>query len=140
MPEAQVIGIEGDPDVELRSRCEHGLGHRLSEPEVQQRLDHELAIIADLGFAGYFLTVAEVVRLIKTMGVRVAARGSAVSSLVVHALGISPIDPMSYGSFSSASSLDGAPHFLTSTSMWNLPAGMRFTVPYWSVSAPTGWC
>lgn len=97
MPEAQVIGIEGDPDVELRSRCEHGLGHRLSEPEVQQRLDHELAIIADLGFAGYFLTVAEVVRLIKTMGVRVAARGSAVSSLVVHALGISPIDPMSYG-------------------------------------------
>lgn len=97
IPEASVIGIDGDADEELRHRCQEGLGARLTEPAVRQRLDHELSIIADLGFAGYFLTVSEVARLIRSLGVRCAARGSGVSSLVVHALGISPIDPLAHG-------------------------------------------
>ncbi|MBE1513698.1 DNA polymerase III subunit alpha [Nesterenkonia halotolerans] len=125
VPEATVIGIEGDPDEELRARCEAGLAEMLAAEEqtsadqgsgadsrsgtaqentareragtARARLEHELSIIADLGFAPYFLTVAEVARLIREMGVRAAARGSAVSSLVVHALGISPIDPLQHG-------------------------------------------
>jgi error-prone DNA polymerase len=97
IPEAHVIGIEGSADEELRFRCEQGLGHRLEEPQARERLEHELAIIGELGFSSYFLTVAEVVRLIQELGVRSAARGSGVSSLVVHALGISPIDPMKHG-------------------------------------------
>lgn len=97
IPEASVIGIQGSAAAELRLRCEQGLGQRLEEPEVHRRLEHELAIIDDLGFAGYFLTVAEVADLIRGLGVRCAARGSGVSSLVVHALGISPIDPLAHG-------------------------------------------
>lgn len=97
IPEASVIGIEGDAQEELRHRCEEGLGDRLQHSEVRKRLDDELEVIAELGFAGYFLTVAEVVSLIRQVGSRCAARGSAVSSLVVHALGISPIDPLAHG-------------------------------------------
>ncbi|WP_274617592.1 DNA polymerase III subunit alpha [Nesterenkonia sp. AY15] len=110
VPETSVIGIEGDPDEELRARCEAGLAEMLAQESAAEasadqrsagvaraRLEHELSIIADLGFAPYFLTVAEVARLIREMGVRAAARGSAVSSLVVHALGISPIDPLQHG-------------------------------------------
>ena len=79
----------------LRGRCEAALarwhpGSRVAE----DRLRHELQIIADLGFAGYFLTVAEVVDLIREMDVRVAARGSGAGSLVNQLLGISGVDPI----------------------------------------------
>ncbi len=97
VPEASVIGIAGDPLEELRRRCHRGLGERLRNDEVRTRLEYELQVIADLGFASYFLTVAEVMRLIRELGVRAAARGSGVSSLVVHAMGISPIDPLAHG-------------------------------------------
>ena len=62
-----------------------------------QRLTDELQIISDLGMAGYFLTVAEVVDLIRAMGVRVAARGSGAGSFVNHLLGISGVDPLRHG-------------------------------------------
>ncbi|HIX00807.1 MAG TPA: DNA polymerase III subunit alpha [Candidatus Nesterenkonia stercoripullorum] len=97
VPEASVIGIAGDPMEELRQRCHRGLGERLDREDVRARLNHELQVIEQLGFASYFLTVAEVMRLIRELGVRAAARGSGVSSLVVHALGISPIDPLAHG-------------------------------------------
>lgn len=97
VPEASVIGIAGDPMEELRQRCHRGLGERLHRDDVRARLDHELQVIDQLGFSSYFLTVAEVMRLIRELGVRAAARGSGVSSLVVHALGISPIDPLAHG-------------------------------------------
>ncbi len=82
----------------LRSRCEaelnrRGWGHRRAAGD---RLEAELATIADLGFAGYFLTVAEVVDLIREMGVRAAARGSGAGSLVNHLLGISGVDPLKH--------------------------------------------
>ena len=53
--------------------------------------------ISMLGFATYFLTVAEVVDLTRAHGIRVAARGSGAGSLVNHLLGISGIDPMGHG-------------------------------------------
>ena len=64
---------------------------------MQERLEHELAIIEHLGFASYFLTVAEVSDMIGQMGVRRAARGSGVSSLVNHLLGVSQPDPLEHG-------------------------------------------
>mgnify|MGYP003346057511 CR=1 FL=1 len=57
----------------------------------------DLRVIDHLQFAGYFLTVAEVVALIKENGVRVAARGSGAGSLVNHLLGISGVDPIRHG-------------------------------------------
>lgn len=63
----------------------------------QQRLQHELDIIKHLGFAGYFLTVACIVDLVKERGIRVSARGSGAGSLVNHILGISAVDPLQHG-------------------------------------------
>ncbi len=90
-------------DAVLRQRCAAGLhtrgygGTDTDSVAAQQRLADELDTIASMGFAGYFLTVAEVVDLIRSMGVRVAARGSGAGSLVNHALGISGVDPMRHG-------------------------------------------
>ncbi|MDY6054790.1 DNA polymerase III subunit alpha [Micrococcus sp.] len=111
VPEASVVGIDGDPDAVLRRRTLEGLIARYphlhgsggrpaagrAARELHDRAEHELRIIGRLGFAGYFLTVAAVVDLIEGMGIRVAARGSGASSLVNHALRISPVDPMANG-------------------------------------------
>ncbi|HEY4614678.1 MAG TPA: DNA polymerase III subunit alpha [Citricoccus sp.] len=107
VPEASVIGIDGDPVTVLRQRALAGAGARFPElygggrfsssragRELEDRLEHELGIITRLGFASYFLTVAEVVRMIERMGVRVSARGSGASSLVNHLLRISNVDPI----------------------------------------------
>ena len=86
-------------DVLLRQRCNDGLARlQLSPhtPAVADRLRAELDVIADLGFAAYFLTVAEVVNLIKSMQVRVAARGSGAGSFVTYLLGISAVDPLAH--------------------------------------------
>ncbi|MEU0178497.1 DNA polymerase III subunit alpha [Streptomyces massasporeus] len=65
-------------------------------PEYWERMHHELDIIAHHGFASYFLTVSQVVEDVRTMGVRVAARGSGAGSLVNHLLGIAHADPIEY--------------------------------------------
>ncbi|MEV7604483.1 DNA polymerase III subunit alpha [Paenarthrobacter sp. NPDC089322] len=100
VPEASIIGIDQDPMMELTQRCEAGIIRRFpgingkAEQRVRSRLEHELGIIARLGFASYFLTVAEVSRMIIDMGVRVAARGSGASSLVNYLIDISQVDPI----------------------------------------------
>ena len=85
----------------LRRRCEEQIPLRYSGARLRQeattRLGQELDTILKLGFQGYFLTVTEVVDLIRKMGVRVAARGSGAGSIVNHLLGISGVDPLSQG-------------------------------------------
>ncbi|UVJ37905.1 DNA polymerase III subunit alpha [Arthrobacter sp. CJ23] len=102
VPEASVIGIEGDPLRELSQRCDAGITRRFpgisgqAKERMRSRLEHELTIIGDLGFASYFLTVAEVSKMITGMGVRSAARGSGASSLVNYLTGISQVDPLQH--------------------------------------------
>ncbi len=87
-------------DAVLRERCAAGLGRRYGgtpSAEVLTRLDDELAVVGQLGYATYFLTVADVVDLIRSMDVRVAARGSGAGSLVNYLLGISGVEPLAYG-------------------------------------------
>ena len=94
-PDAAAAGVSAD--AVLRQRCEDGLAHRRvdgSRRAARERLDTELDVIAGLGYATYFLTVGEVCDLIRSMGVRVAARGSGAGSLVNYALGVSGVDPM----------------------------------------------
>ncbi|WP_040336713.1 DNA polymerase III subunit alpha [Candidatus Blastococcus massiliensis] len=83
----------------LRARCEAGLGRRgmAFTERVRSRLEEELAVIDSLGYPSYFLTVADVVDLIKSLRVRAAARGSGAGSLVTYLLGISDVDPLRYG-------------------------------------------
>jgi error-prone DNA polymerase len=102
VPEASVIGIDQDPHVELLQRCEAGIGRRFpgisgtAEKEMRSRLEHELGIILNLGFSSYFLTVAEVSRMILDMGVRAAARGSGASSLVNYLIDVSQVNPLQH--------------------------------------------
>ena len=61
-------------------------------PEVEDRLNLELSMIQRMGYAAYFLTVADIVQDIKAMGIRCACRGSAAGSLVCYLTGISDVD------------------------------------------------
>ncbi|MGH2555075.1 MAG: DNA polymerase III subunit alpha [Actinomycetota bacterium] len=83
----------------LAERCWRGMADRGMEPtrEVRDRLNHELALIQTMGYAAYFLTVADIVDDIRAMGIRVACRGSATGSLVCHLIRISEVDPVRHG-------------------------------------------
>lgn len=99
-PEPELVGAtpRSAPRV-LRSRCAAAMVLRGLEkrPDVWRRLDDELTIINQLGYASYFLTVAQVVDDVKAMGIRVAARGSGAGSLVNHLLGIAAANPVEHG-------------------------------------------
>ncbi|AHE97708.1 error-prone DNA polymerase [Thioalkalivibrio paradoxus] len=80
----------------LRRLVEQGCLERWPEgtPEkVQAQLEHELAIIADLGYEPYFLTVHDIVRFARERGILCQGRGSAANSAVCYALGITAVDP-----------------------------------------------
>jgi error-prone DNA polymerase len=92
------VPVGREPAGYLRERCVAGIGRRGVTPsrEVDDRLDDELRVIETLGYPTYFLTVADVVGIIKGMGIRCAARGSGAGSLVNYLLGISDVDPIRY--------------------------------------------
>lgn len=101
MPEARVIGIDGDPMVELWARGRAGIddlyaGSPLRE-RAHQQLEHEMKIVEQLRFPTYFLTVAKVADIIRDMGVRMQARGSGVGSVLNYALRTSYVEPISNG-------------------------------------------
>lgn len=65
--------------------------------QYEARLEEELGIIKKMGFAGYFLIVADFIEHAKADGVAVGpGRGSAAGSLVAYSLGITDIDPIPY--------------------------------------------
>lgn len=64
---------------------------------VRERIDHELAIIGDMGFDGYFLIVQDFIEAARKMHVSVGpGRGSAAGSVVAYCLFITNIDPIRY--------------------------------------------
>jgi DNA-directed DNA polymerase III PolC len=65
--------------------------------EYDERLKHEVGTISTLGFASYFLTVAEIVSAARERGILTAGRGSAAGSLVAHVLGLTQVDPLALG-------------------------------------------
>jgi error-prone DNA polymerase len=83
----------------LAERCHEGLARRrmTANRDVTERLDAELDLIRKMGYAAYFLTVADIVAEVKAMGIRCACRGSAASSLVCYLTGISEVDPVHHG-------------------------------------------
>jgi DNA polymerase-3 subunit alpha len=84
----------------LNQVAREGLARRFGTPraEASARLEHELSVIARMGFAGYFLIVKDIVDYARSQGIRVGpGRGSAVGSLVLYALGITDVDPLRYG-------------------------------------------
>ena len=82
----------------LRAECQRGLERRYGTvtPELQTRLDYELGVILTMGYAGYFLIVADFIRFAREQGIQTTCRGSAPGSIVTYTLGITPVDPILY--------------------------------------------
>src|SRR5262249_46172983 len=83
-------------DALLGERCWRGVYERemRDDERPRERLHLELSMIRQMGFAAYFLTVAEIIADIKAMGIRCACRGSAAGSLVCYLIGISDVDAL----------------------------------------------
>ncbi len=69
-------------------------GARAEQPEAYQQIEHELKIIAQLGFPGYFLVVHDIVSFCKNNDILCQGRGSAANSAVCYAIGITNVDPV----------------------------------------------
>jgi DNA polymerase-3 subunit alpha len=93
-----------DEDEQLRSDAIAGLEKRVSgRPEEErllyrERLEYELGIITGMGFAGYFLIVADFIKWAKANDIPVGpGRGSGAGSVVAWALTITDLDPIALG-------------------------------------------
>ena len=90
---------------ELAHQAREGLRARLaahppSAPEADYwaRLEREIAVIAQMGFPGYFLIVSDFIKWSKAQGIPVGpGRGSGAGSLVAYALLITNLDPLRFG-------------------------------------------
>jgi DNA polymerase-3 subunit alpha len=77
--------------------CDPTEAERLATP-YRQRLTYELDVIIDMGFAGYFMIVAEFIQWAKQQGIPVGpGRGSGAGSVVAWALTITDLDPLRFG-------------------------------------------
>src|SRR5436190_2224301 len=89
----------------LKNEAQVGLARRMQELSLpaqsaeryRARLDFEIGTIVQMGFAGYFLIVADFINWAKSNGVPVGpGRGSGAGSLVAYSLGITDLDPLRY--------------------------------------------
>ncbi len=86
----------------LREQSERGLlgrfpGATAAPAGYRERLARELDVICQMGFAGYFLIVADFIRWARENGVPVGpGRGSGAGSLVAYSLGVTDLDPIRY--------------------------------------------
>ncbi len=98
-PEDQQDGGKRGENAYLKHLTYEGAKQRYAEitPEIQERLDFELEVIANTGYPGYFLIVQDLIAEARKMGVSVGpGRGSAAGSAVAYCLGITNIDPIQY--------------------------------------------
>ena len=94
-PEELVPAAE-TPASWLRQLAEDGLRWRFPggvPDRVRSLVEHELALIADLAYEPFFLTVHDAVRFARSKGILCQGRGSAANSAVCYALGITEVDP-----------------------------------------------
>jgi len=85
----------------LMKRVDEGVRKRYGSTEkrplldkARAQVDHELKLIAKLGFAGYFLIVWDIILYCQRNGILVQGRGSAANSAVCYALEITAVDPV----------------------------------------------
>jgi len=80
----------------LRAEVENGLAVRYPQgvsDKVRGQIEHELALIAELQYEAYFLTVYDIVAFARRAHILCQGRGSAANSAVCYALGITEVDP-----------------------------------------------
>lgn len=93
--------LSGVANEGLQKRLQVIFGEAAEDPELtrpyHERLDIELNIINQMGFAGYFLIVMEFIQWAKDNGIPVGpGRGSGAGSIVAYALSITDLDPLKY--------------------------------------------
>ena len=93
--------LSDDEDEQLRRDARAGLGARLKaravddQAQYRDRLEFELEVVTSMGFAGYFLIVADFIKWAKANDIPVGpGRGSGAGSLVAWALTITDLDPI----------------------------------------------
>ncbi|QXV67624.1 DNA polymerase III subunit alpha [Mucilaginibacter sp. 21P] len=106
IPQEFKIHSESTPDADTLNQWEYlkhltfmGAKERYKDisPEAEERINFELFTIRTMGFAGYFLIVADFIRAGRDMGVFIGpGRGSAAGSVVAYCIGITNIDPLKY--------------------------------------------
>ena len=103
LPTVPNLGAHADEAAMLRAAAAAGLESRLAAGAAdpapyRKRLDYELDVIVRMGFAGYFLIVADFVQWAKAQGIAVGpGRGSGAGSVAAWALSITDLDPLRFG-------------------------------------------
>jgi len=102
-PQYPLEGQWQDRNAYLRHLCEEGLIRRygrdraLNDEALRQRMDYELALLAEKNFTSYFLIVWDFINWAREHGIPVGpGRGSAAGSVVAYVLGITDIDPLRF--------------------------------------------
>ena len=67
------------------------------DPRARRRLEHELGVIRDLGFAGYFLVAWDIVQFARSRGIYCQIRGSGADSAVCRCISLTRVDPIRLG-------------------------------------------
>ncbi|MDR3472187.1 MAG: DNA polymerase III subunit alpha, partial [Devosia sp.] len=104
LPRFPTVGGRTEAE-ELAHQAREGLAARLAviphaadEDAYRARLDHELRVIEQMGFPGYFLIVSDFIKWAKAHGIPVGpGRGSGAGSLVAYSLTITDLDPLRFG-------------------------------------------
>jgi error-prone DNA polymerase len=93
---AELVPAGHTPTSWLCQLTQEGMARRWPQgaPEtVRQTINRELGLIGELGYEAYFLTVHDIVRHARSLGILCQGRGSAANSAVCFALGITEVDP-----------------------------------------------
>jgi error-prone DNA polymerase len=97
----EIVPDGATPASHLRALTEAGVLRRYpprrflqgAPPAVRAQIEHELALIAQLKYEPYFLTVADIVQWARAQGILCQGRGSAANSAVCYCLGVTEVDP-----------------------------------------------
>ena len=98
LPEIRTTRRERPPTSISRDLCYEALPRYYPNPspEIKQRLEYELDVIKTTQFANYILVVWDIISLSEKQNILFGVRGSAASSIVLHCLGITALDPIEH--------------------------------------------
>ena len=97
LPKAEVpTGITAEGH--LAALCQEGLArlYQGDAEEASKRLEYELGVVGQTGFADYILVVNDFAQYARQQEIRMAIRGSAAASIILYCLGVTEIDPLEH--------------------------------------------
>ncbi len=97
LPQADVPAGQS-ADEYLAELCHRGLAERYppDAEDPQRRLEYELRVVRETGFANYMLVVRDFALFARGQGIAMGVRGSAAASIILYCLGITEIDPLAH--------------------------------------------